>query len=353
MASLLNALQLALGAGGAGISGYQRAQAQREEEERLKREEARRAAAEQKAAERQLKMDERQTKMDEQQAKRQGEADAAALRRERREALDAGFVKASQYTGINPRDMPGATPRQPTERQMIGGEEYVLPEAPSTVKHREGAMKMMTERKELDSALAAGEAAGMDPRKLAAVLKAPASVQGVIASRLFPAPERGKEELSDTEKRRRGLQFLSGQTFNPALTKALQSTFAADPAMAEDPYMAAYDIMASKTVKPITPMQRYKPPVQKEKADPVEELIKAGEERNKGKAGGAATVSTPAAAPAPRPAAAPTAAPAEPASLADAAAKQASRAELWDQLKAQNPTMSDDEITARVMREIR
>jgi len=38
--------------------------------------------------------------------------------------------------------------------------------------------------------------------------------------------------------------------------------------------------------------------------------------------------------------------------MADAAAKQASRAELWDKLKAQNPSLSDDEITARVMREI-
>jgi hypothetical protein len=343
VASLLNALQLALGAGGAGISGYQRAQAQREEEERLKREEARRIAAEKKAAERQLKMDERQS-----------EADAAALRRERREALGAGFVKASQYTGINPRDMPGATPRQPTERQVIGGEEYVLPEASSTVKHREGAMKMMAERKELDAALAAGEAAGMDPRKLAAVLKAPASVQGVIASRLFPAPERGgKEELSDTEKRRRGLQFLSGQTFNPALTKALQSTFAVDPAMAEDPYMAAYDIMTSKTVKPITPMQRYKPPVEKKDKNDLASRVIEQVKASRSTAAAGAPVAQPTAPPpeAPTAPAAPKP-PAEPASMADAAAKQASRAELWDKLKAQNPSLSDDEITARVMREI-
>jgi len=301
-------------------------------------------------------------------AARQAMLDAAALRREEREAADAGMISASQYTGLSPFDMPGATPRQPLLRQTIGGREMVMPEAKPVTEHRAEVTKALAERQKkqtegtaLRTALANVEIGGkkLGEEQAAALQVLDPNSRSIVLGALRDAarPQRaaggGKEEIPDWKKRERGAEFLASQTFNPALAKALQTRFARDPNAAQDPEMVAYELMTNKTVKPITPLQRYKPPVQKEKADPVEELIKAGEERNRVKAGGAATVSTPAAAPAPRPAAAPTAAPAKPASLADAAAKQASRAELWDQLKAQNPTMSDDEITARVMREIR
>jgi hypothetical protein len=39
-------------------------------------------------------------------------------------------------------------------------------------------------------------------------------------------------------------------------------------------------------------------------------------------------------------------------SMAEAADKQARRADRWDQIKSQNPGMSDDAITAQVKKEI-
>lgn len=54
MARFANALQLALGSVGAGIGGYQKAQAQREEEERLRRAEARQAELDRMAQDQQL-----------------------------------------------------------------------------------------------------------------------------------------------------------------------------------------------------------------------------------------------------------------------------------------------------------
>jgi hypothetical protein len=300
-------------------------------------------------------------------AARQAMLDAAALRGEERQAIASGMIPATQYTGLSQFDMPGATPRQPLLRQTIGGREMVLPEAPKMAEHRAGVAKTIGERKEkaqestaLRSALANVEIGGkkIGDEQAAALAALGANERTVLLGAMRDAarPQRqagGKEELPDWKKREIGAEFLSSQTFNPALTKALQTRFARDPNAAADPEMVAYEIMQSKSVKPITPMQRYKPPVEKkDKADELAELIKAGEERKSGKAGGAAATAP--AAPAPRPAAAPTAPkpPAEPASMADAAAKQASRAELWDKLKAQNPSLSDDEITARVMREI-
>lgn len=81
-------------------------------------------------------------------AARQAMLDAAALRGEERQAIAAGMLPATQYTGLSPFDMPGATPRQPLLRQTIGGREMVLPEAPKMVEHRAGVAKTIGERKE-------------------------------------------------------------------------------------------------------------------------------------------------------------------------------------------------------------
>ena len=340
MARLANALRLALGGATGALEGYGAKQ------ERLRKDELLR-----------------------QERERQAMLDAAALRAEERQAIASGMIPGERF---NRMTMPGATPMEAALRQTIGGKEYVYaPEINAAEKHRAGVMKERGERKEK----AEGEAALADvygglevggkrlftPNVASRLPKLGANERSSFVSAAIraatPRVERGggKEELSDTEKRRRGLQFLSGQTFNPALTKALQSTFAVDPAMAEDPYMAVYDIMTSKTVKPITPMQRYKPPVEKtDKNDMVSRVI---EKVKAGRAGATTPATTPTAAPAKAPTVTPATAPAAPQppaqpSLADAAAKQASRADLWDKLKAQNPTMSDDEITARVMREI-
>jgi len=301
-------------------------------------------------------------------AARQAILDAAALRGEERQAAAAGMIPATQYTGLSPFDMPGATPRQPLLRQTIGGREMVLPEAPKMAEHRAGVAKTIGERKEkaqestaLRSALANVEIGGkkIGDEQAAALAALGANERTVLLSAMRDAarPQRvaggGKEEPSDTEKRMLGAQFLSSQTFNPALTKALQTTFARNPDLAADPEMAAYDIMKSKTVKPITPMQRYKPPVPKDdKNDLASRVIEQVKASRAGAAAGAPVAQPTAPAPEAPAATAPAAkAPAQP-SLADAAAKQASRAELWDKLKAQNPSLSDDEITARVMREI-
>jgi len=295
-------------------------------------------------------------------AARQAMLDAAALRGEERQAAAAGMIPATQYTGLSPFDMPGATPRQPLLRQTIGGREMVLAE------HRAGVAKTIGERKEkaqesaaLRSALANVEIGGkrVGEEQAAALEQLSPNERTIVLGAMRDAarPQRmaggGKEEPSDTEKRLLGAQFLSSQTFNPALTKALQTTFARNPDLAADPEMAAYDIMKSKTVKPITPMQRYKPPVPKDdKSDLASRIIEQVKTSRAGAAAGVPAAQP--AAPAPEAPAAPAPAakaPAQP-SLADAAAKQASRAELWDKLKAQNPKLSDDEITARVMREI-
>jgi hypothetical protein len=107
-----------------------------------------------------------------------------------------------------------------------------------------------------------------------------------------------------------GAEFLSSQTFNPALTKALQTRFARDPNAAQDPEMVAYELMVNKTVKPITPLQRYKPPKPAKDSDnELAALIREGEQR---KAGGAKPAAAPAA-PAPATPPAPRSAPAAPA----------------------------------------
>ena len=90
---------------------------------------------------------------------RQREQAAAQLRSEERQAAAAGMIGASQYTGLSPFDMPGATPRTPVLRQMIGGREMVLPEAKPVVEHRAEVAKALAERQKKQAEGAALRAA--------------------------------------------------------------------------------------------------------------------------------------------------------------------------------------------------
>ena len=119
----MTALRAALGAVGGGLEGYAQFQ-EMERKREFEREKEKAAAA------------------------RQAMLDAAALRGEERQAAAAGMIPATQYTGLSPFDMPGATPRQPLLRQTIGGREMVLPEAPKMAEHRAGVAKAIGERKE-------------------------------------------------------------------------------------------------------------------------------------------------------------------------------------------------------------
>lgn len=176
----MTALRAALGAVSGGLEG---ARMQDEAKAKLERERA---------------ILERQAEKDALEAAREERIRQAGIRNEERDVAKIGMIPASQYTGLNPRDMLGATPRSPVLSQAIDGKEFVLPESESTVKHREGAMKMMGDRRALQASLAAGEKAGIDPEKLNAVLKAPPAAQSVLSARLFPAPKRASDGGSDS-----------------------------------------------------------------------------------------------------------------------------------------------------------
>jgi hypothetical protein len=229
----MTALRAALGAVAGGLEGAQQAEALR-----------------------------RKQKLDEEAATRQSAKDAleatkeerlrqASLRSEERDLAKTGMIPSSQYTGLGPRDMPGATPRNSALRQVLGGKEYVLPESSSTVKHREGAMKMMGDRRALQASLAAGEKAGFDSDKLEAVFKAPPSVQGVLAARAFPAPSKpspsssSSKPLSGNEMQGiLGMQRLAEQGGAPSqdFMERLGELYRADPEMLERPELAAYNV---------------------------------------------------------------------------------------------------------------
>jgi hypothetical protein len=190
-------------------------------------------------------------------------------------------------------------------RQTIGGKEYVYaPQVNAAEKHRADVMKERGERQEksaaLEAALDAGEQAGFNRNKLRAVLTAPASVQGVMAARAFPAPERPRDaDLSDEEKEMIGRQFISAQAKNPALTRALSTTFAQNPALAETPGIAAYNIMKRGTVPKVSAMTEYTPPKPaKDSGDDLAALIREGEQRKAGQRGGAPAATPQGAAPA-------------------------------------------------------
>ena len=270
---------------------------------------------------------------------RQAGLDAAAIRNEQRQAIGMGMVSADQY---NPRgiaggmDMPGATPRSPIFRQTIGGTDFVLPEAPSATKHRESIFKTqgeMAKAREAATARAERDAmleAGRDRR---------------ASSR-----RSGKAEPDEEEMRREGRQYIAAQARNPALMRALTTAFADDPASAADPGMVAYRIKKSRTVPNASATGGYTPKASAKGDDlSVETLLREIEKPTTTPAPGTTKPSGKATIPA---VLAPAATPASSGSMADAAWKQAQRAERWDQIKTASPNMPDEQITAQVMREI-
>lgn len=288
--------------------------------------------------------------------RRQLRLDEAATRTEERQAIAAGMIPGQRFASMT---MPGATPMEPALRQTIGGREFVFaPDINAAEKHRADVMKereslakKATEQTNLADAFAGVEVAGkplFGKEQAARIAKLPSNERSSLVSAAIRAatPDRGgKADIDDNEKRRRGAQYLAANVRNPALMRALNATYARDEEALLDPEMTAYNIMKSKTVPSgITANKGYTPAKPKAggKDESFDAFIKAEVARRKGGAAG-----TPAATP-------PTAqaTPAAPMSMAEAADKQARRADLWDQIKAQNPGMSDDAITAQVKKEI-
>jgi len=324
---ILTALQAALSGLGGGIEGVQQ---YREAERKRKREEA--------------------------EAARQQRMDDATIRAEELRATGAQgkMVPSDVFASYT---MPGATPLQPALTQKIGGKDFMFsPDIEKAEAHRESVIKerlarakKKEEQTALGSALASveigGKALGEDVGAKLAALDSNARSIALGARRDAAQRDRaGKEELSDTEKRLRGAQFLATNTKNPALMNALNATFARDPMALYDPELAAYDIMKSRVVPTgVTANKGYTAPKKKDSDGLSDEAIRA-EARRRQAAGGKGE----------RPkgtaAAAPVAARQE--TLADAADKEARRYERWEQIKARNPNMKDDDITAQVKREI-
>jgi hypothetical protein len=285
--------------------------------------------------------------------RRQLRLDEAATRTEERQAIAAGMIPGQRFASMT---MPGATPMEPALRQTIGGREFVLaPNINAAEKHRadvinerEARAKKAIEQTNLAEAFAGLEVAGrplFDKGQSARVAKLPSNERSSLVSAAIRAatPDRGgKAEIDDDAKRLIGSQYLAANVKNPALMRALNTTYARNPAASLDPELTAYNIMKSKTVPAGITANKGYTPAKPKAGDAMDAMLAAEIERRKG--GGAA-----------KPAATPPTAqakPIEPMSMAEAADKQARRADRWDQIKAQNPGMSDDAITAQVKKEI-
>lgn len=343
MANFGNALQLALGSVGAGIGGYQRAQAQREEEERLRRAE------------------ERQAKMDLQAKERQDILDALAARQEERAAFGAQgkMLPAetfAQYT------MPGATPMRPALTQTIGGKQAVFsPEIERAEAHREDVMKeraarakRAAEQTAVGEALSAVEVGGkrlFTDEQSAKYGKLPSNERSSVVSAAIRAATPPRERTSgltpyqqmqiDKEEAAAEAMFNTPMASDSPLRQVLGKSFVnlreSNPTARPQELMRSA-VAAAKAIK--APLAPAKP--QAGGADSRAEEIAALRREVAARSGKPV-------APAAKPAA-PTAA-AQP-TMADAADKQARRADRWDQIKTQNPGMSDEAITAQVKREI-
>lgn len=183
------ALQAALGAVAGGFSGYAADKEYRAQQERLDREEARRVAKE------------------EADAKREAESLARELARDQRMAVQQGWTPSDQYTGLSPRDMPGATPRKPFATTKIGEREFVIPDSPDAVKHREEVTARETEKREQASFLEAAREAGANPKQMAVLAKAPKELRSVLAANFLRPPERASaSEIADSRDR---AEFMS------------------------------------------------------------------------------------------------------------------------------------------------
>lgn len=182
----MTALRAALG----GVSGGLRGLGEMREARRAE-EEQRRAA-------------ERQRLQDEERTESLRLARELAVRKEQREARDAGMMPASQF---NPRgigmgmDMPGATPREPVLRQRIGDEELVMAEDPKVAEHRAGLFKRREERLNAERMGDVYEATGLAPKGQGRMIsRMPTSAQQV-ALNAVQAAERARREAREFDRR--------------------------------------------------------------------------------------------------------------------------------------------------------
>lgn len=268
MASLLNALQLALGAGGAGISGYQRAQAQREEEERLKREEARRVAAEKKAAERQAMADALEL------------ADRGALPTAQSQALGqravgeiaksvSGAMGAFQSGAQTPFDA-GAIAQgagrmgAPAAKFTVGGVEYTLPDQEQRRRALEAQSlatelakresfsridqetKIRADQREMQRIKELSSAAKKGGRNSEAAIEL-AVVSPQAYNAIYPEPQRAsaldalraEEAMRERQAQEaQGMAFLNANRTNNEVKAGYGAIFAANPKMS--PGMIGY-----------------------------------------------------------------------------------------------------------------
>lgn len=286
---------------------------------------------------------------------RQKAQDEAALRAEERQAVEAGMISADRLPTLT---MPGATPlpdMQPTLRQTIGGKEYAyIPRMAQAEKHRGDVMKIALENAsktptrrlqfsdgqiiDLEAGTATpvkgyvapkkgggggggggstGTKGGPNAEELARAVGVWNSLTNVPDAQLSPEEVQFRNTMVRTFDKLRG-RGTARESTAPAEQLIFQAVSAAD---AQNKRIAA--------------------PPKGEETDPLAQAREEARRRDAAKKGGTA------ASPAPAPAA-----PSRRPSIEDAAAKQARRAQRWDQIKAQNPSMSDDAITAQVMREI-
>ena len=172
---------------------------------------------------------------------RQQAQDAANLRAEQRQAIDAGMIAADRFAGMT---MPGATPMQPTLRQKIGDTEYVYsPEVARAEKHRASVMGESLRR-----AAATREQTARDTAKdtrikdlsVAARAKGKNSPEAAMLANesraaydaLFPEPrqqaDRGLTELQKLEQTREmdeAEAIFNTEGLDPAYAAAISSTY--------------------------------------------------------------------------------------------------------------------------------
>lgn len=272
---------------------------------------------------------------------RQKAQDAAALRREMREALNTpGMVTADQFNQFAAADMPGATPRMAL-RQKVGDQEFVY--APSVAQSQKHRMDILAEQRKR-----AGEAEKQSDvvealRQVESGKKKLTEAQVTAWSKLdrqersslvnkwieANAPKEprggGGDQLDEYEREMMGLQFISAQARNPALTAALRTAFAQNPELAKRPGLVAYQVMKRRTVPILGAGQGYEPPKpEKPKAETADDIIAIAKQKEAAKKGGAAGAAAPAAAPAPS----------KPAPSATNSALEENR-RLWDAAVAQ------------------
>jgi len=237
-------------------------------------------------------------------AQRVEQEQARALERQRREGyeetgvmdqLRAGGREATFRTVFGPPEQrrPGdaravaaalesAMPRQTI---TMDGQQFERT-SPRALELRQAEQEQMREqnkrlaaRQERDAeraaTLDAAKRANLDPDKVQLLLNAPPAVQGVLAARLFPAPQQASRriELSDEEEEAAGRAFIAANARNPKLASALNAAFAQDPAMAQRPGQTAYRLMKRGAVPKMGAATKgYEPP--KSQAEQDKSLLK-------------------------------------------------------------------------------